>query len=399
MEKIGKRGENRMNHRIAIILALIIVIAALAPAIAIAASPIISIDSYTVDVSSNVTVPVKITNASAVAGGALKITFNPAIVNVRAVTSGHFGTPTSNINNANGSVHIAASIVTAVGMEEAVLANITFEGISRGSTALNIQNATLNFEDGTTTTPETSDGSIYVYVPSNNNDSPTPTPTPTPSPDTETDTGATTGTGSSTTVTSETASTDADTVARDSVSLSSEPVSISIGAYATEVNSNVTVPVEILNARDIAAGGSVNITFNPSIITVQAILPGDFGIPVSNIDGKNGFVYIACASPTAVGKDTAKLAIVRFKGISKGLTSLDIQDASLNDEEGNLITLETTLDGKIDVRTSSPPPTATNTTTESHASNSFAIIAIVIVACLVLVGGAIVLALYRKRRT
>ncbi|MBL7117599.1 MAG: hypothetical protein ISS94_02285 [Candidatus Syntrophoarchaeum sp.] len=373
-----------MNHRIAIILALIIVIAALAPAIA--ASPIISIGSYTAEVSSNVIVPVKITNASAVAGGSVKITFNPAIVNVQSVTPGDFGTLTSNINNANGSLRVAASRVTTIGIDEAILANISFLGMSEGYTALNIQNAILNFEDGNATTPETSDGSINVYVYNNNNASPTPTPTPTPSPspspfpdDTETDTGATAESGSGSgspgghdyADSATTGETENITLASSNANEVNAPLSITIGSFTTYVNTNVTVPIELLNANDIA-GGSAKITFNPTIVIAKEVLPGDFGTPIANINNSAGFVYIACASPTAVGKETAKLASIAsitFEGLSEGLSSLDIQDATLNDEHGSLITPETTSNGEINVgartRTPSPPhlPAADSTTT------------------------------------
>ena len=43
-----------------------------------------------------------------------------------------------------------------------------------------------------------------------------------------------------------------------------ESTSINLGSYTTYVGSNVTVPVVISNATDIA-GGSAKISFNPSI--------------------------------------------------------------------------------------------------------------------------------------
>ena len=378
-----------MNHRIAIILALISVIVALAPAIA--ASPIISIDSYTTEVSSNVTVQVKITNASAVAGGSVKITFNPAIVNVQAVTPGDFGIPTSNINNANGSLRVAASRAITIGIDEAILANISFLGMSEGYTALNIENAILNFEEGNTTTPEASDGSIDVRTPSDTDA------------DSDSDTDSHSGDGYADSIAGATD----DDLEKEKV-LSNEPTAINIGSYTVGVDSNVIVPVEITHASAVA-GGSANITFNPLFATAQAILPGDFGTPIANINNDAGFVYIACASPTAVGKETAKLAIVRFKGVSKGLTSLDIQDATLNDERGNIIALETTSGGEIKVRAPISPPALTPTpfaTTNENITTPpaplpgeriglFALIT-VIVACLALAGGAI--ALLRRRK-
>ncbi|HJH25705.1 MAG TPA: hypothetical protein C5S37_02790 [Methanophagales archaeon] len=110
------------------------------------------------------TVPVKIKNATDVAGGSAKIVFNASIVNVQTVSSGHFGTPERHIDNTNGSVHIAVANATAVGIPEAVLANIAFKGLSEGSTVLGIENATLNDEDGNVIIPETLNGTINVTL-------------------------------------------------------------------------------------------------------------------------------------------------------------------------------------------------------------------------------------------
>lgn len=383
----GERG-GRMNLRIAIVFALISVIVALAPAIAIAASPIISIDSYTLDldVNSNVTVSVVITNASAVAGGSVGIIFNPSIVNAEEVLPGDFGAPASKIDNANGSVHVAASRVSAVGLDEAILTNISFVGVSGGYTGLNIENATLNSEDGSTTTPETADGEIDVSASSDG------------------DTDSHNGDGYTDSTTD---AADDDSEKEKEKVFSNEPTAINIGSYTVDVDSNlaVAVPVEITHASAVA-GGSANITFNPLFVNVEEILPCDFGTPIANINNDTGFVYIACASPTAVGKETAILAIVMFKGVSKGLTSLGIQDAALNDERGNLIALETTSGGEIEVRTSISTPAPFTTTNESitipvsapgeHRNRGVVVITVVIAACLVLFGGVIALLKRRK---
>ncbi|MBL7117594.1 MAG: hypothetical protein ISS94_02260 [Candidatus Syntrophoarchaeum sp.] len=358
-----------MNLRIAIVLAsLIVAVLAFSPP-AVAAEPTISIDSYTADVNTNVSVPIKVLNAGVFAGGSAKIVYNSSIVSVKAVTPGDFGTRTSNVDNANGSVHVAASSVTAVGLDEAVLVNVLFEGVSGGYTALNIQNASLNLEDGNTTTPETADGSITVL--SNNNNSTALTPTPTPSSNTETDAGATTESGSGSgppdghdyADSATTGETETISLASSNANEVNAPLSITIGSFTTYVNSNVTVPVELLNANDVA-GGSAKITFNPSIVIAKEVLHGDFGTPISNINNSAGFVYIACASPTAVGKETAELAGITFEGLSEGISSLDIQDAALNDEHGNLITPERTSNGEINVAARTPQlPAADSTTT------------------------------------
>ena len=126
---------------------------------------------------------------------------------------------------------------------------------------------------------------------------------------------------------------------------------INLGSYTTYTGSNVTVPVEIRNATEIA-GGFVNISFNASIVNVQEILEGDFGTPVACIDNTNGFVRVAVSRATAVGKANASLASIRFKGIAKGITTLNITDASLNYENGTVFIPETS-DGTINVST--PP--------------------------------------------
>ena len=127
----------------------------------VATEPVaLDIGSYTAYVKSDITVPVEISNASAVAGGSVKILFDSSIVEVKAVKAGDFNEPVANIDNENGFVHIAVSRATAVGIEKAVLANITFTGISEDSTALKIQQSVLNYEDGNTREPKMSDGEI-----------------------------------------------------------------------------------------------------------------------------------------------------------------------------------------------------------------------------------------------
>ena len=127
-----------------------------------------------------------------------------------------------------------------------------------------------------------------------------------------------------------------------------ESTTINLGSYTTYVDSNVTVPIELINATEIA-GGSVNISFNPSIVNVQEVLTGDFGTPSANINNTNGFVRVAVSRETAVGKANAKLASIRFKGISKGITALNFTDAYLSDETGHNITYPETVNGSINV--------------------------------------------------
>ena len=89
--------------------------------------------------------------------------FNASIVRAEEVTAGNFGTNvTANIDNANASVYVAVANASAVGISEAVLANIVFKGLSAGFTTLEIHDAYLNDEYGNDIFPETSDGKIDV---------------------------------------------------------------------------------------------------------------------------------------------------------------------------------------------------------------------------------------------
>jgi len=129
--------------------------------------------------------------------------------------------------------------------------------------------------------------------------------------------------------------------------------SVSIGTYQVTVGDIVDVPVRIANAWNIA-GGSVKITFDKSVAIVQEVVAGDFGPPVFNVKNDGGFVHIAVARHTAVGKSEAVLAVVRFKGVREGTTTLHLEIPSLNDEKGNLITPHVT-DGSLNVRREAPP--------------------------------------------
>ena len=256
----------------------------------------INIGSYTTYTGSNVTVPVEIRNATEIAGGFVNISFNPSIVNVQETIGGDFGTPVVCIDNTSGFVRIAASRATAVGEGDAKLASIRFRGISKGVTALNIANASVNYENGTVFIPETSNGMINV----------------------------------------------------------STPPLMYIASYDVRVGSNVTVPIKITNATGIA-GGSAKVVFNGSIVTVEDVTAGQISTNVTaNIDNTSGYVHIAVANATAAGIPEAVLANITFKGLSEGSTALGIQNATLNDGYGNVI-IPGTSDGRINVKEAPSP--------------------------------------------
>src|SRR5665811_392539 len=100
---------------------------------------------------------------SLVAGGSIKLVFNPAIVNAASVSSGDIsGSLVPNINNTAGFVFATVAGSTAVGTSSEMLMNIKFTGISAGTTSLTITSADLNYQDGSLVTPTTTSGSITV---------------------------------------------------------------------------------------------------------------------------------------------------------------------------------------------------------------------------------------------
>lgn len=123
----------------------------------------VSVGTFTTAVGSNVTVPVVVGNAGLIAGGSVKLVFNPAIANAAGVSSGNFpGSIVSNINNTAGFVFVAVSGTAAVGRASATLANVTFTGVSAGTSSLSFASASLNYQNGTLVTPTALSGSISV---------------------------------------------------------------------------------------------------------------------------------------------------------------------------------------------------------------------------------------------
>ena len=238
------------------------------------ANEIVSIGTYSTSINSNVTVPITIYNASNIAGGSLKVSFDSSILSVEEVKVGDFGSPVSNIKPS--SVYIATASTAAIRKDKAILANIIFRANKNGVSELNIENASLNDEDGTIIIPDITNGTIKV------------------------------GTA---------------------------PL-LCMGDYEVNVNSEVTIPIIVKNASNVA-GGSLKVSFDPSIVNAENVSSGDFGMPEANI--KEGYVYIAVAAANSVGKNEAILANIKFKGLSEGNTSLNIGNANLNDENGNLI--------------------------------------------------------------
>jgi len=122
---------------------------------------------------------------------------------------------------------------------------------------------------------------------------------------------------------------------------------LTIADYNIGVNDMIVVDVMLTNGSFIA-GGSFEIHFDTNIVTAVNVQEGDFGSPVYSIDNNAGVVKVAVAKPVAVNKDVASMAKVSFKGVNVGFTTLSLKDASLNDENGNLI-VPSSKDGSITV--------------------------------------------------
>ncbi|MBE0524306.1 MAG: PKD domain-containing protein [Methanosarcinales archaeon] len=132
------------------------------------------------------------------------------------------------------------------------------------------------------------------------------------------------------------------------------------------VDTEFTVPITISEA-ELIAGGIVNISFNPSIISIENVVAGDFGTPVANINNTDGWVKLVAARIDKVNKSKAVLANIVFKGFLPGQTDVNITSASLNNELGQLIT-PGVVNGSITVLLSedtTPPSSISNL----HSSN------------------------------
>jgi len=136
---------------------------------------------------------------------------------------------------------------------------------------------------------------------------------------------------------------------------------VSIDSYQISLGSTQTIPIVIKNAGSIA-GGSVNITFNRSILEVIEVVADDFPMITSNINNSGGFVVISAISAKAIGKDETILANITIRGISVGECPLAITWAELSDENGNLIT-PNIENGSVRVLGATTTPATTVTTT------------------------------------
>ena len=121
-----------------------------------------NIGESSIVIGQEVTLPLVIRNSNDIAGGSVNILFNPSILKAVSISRGDFGVPIQNIDNITGSMFIAIAGTTAIGKNEAILANITFRGEKEGNAPLNLTDAELNTEDGSLISPILGNGSITV---------------------------------------------------------------------------------------------------------------------------------------------------------------------------------------------------------------------------------------------
>jgi len=112
---------------------------------------------------------------------------------------------------------------------------------------------------------------------------------------------------------------------------------VSLGSHSIGVGAIAPISV-IVTGSDQVAGGFLKIEFDNSVVAVDHVSPGDIGSPITVIGNQNGFVSIAVAQATAIGRSQAILAVINVRGVSAGESDLHLSEVYLNDEAGNLMT-------------------------------------------------------------
>ncbi len=106
---------------------------------------------------------------------------------------------------------------------------------------------------------------------------------------------------------------------------------VKIGSYNVTVNETIKIPVTVINGVNIA-GAVIKIEYDPALVQVLSVEPGDFETLVYNIS--NDRLVIAVVSSTACGKSNCTIAYIVFKGLTTGCTDLKITYAEIASIEG-----------------------------------------------------------------
>ncbi len=122
----------------------------------------VTVGDYSIGIGEEATVPITVLDAENVAGGVVKITFDPAVVSAQEAVAGDFLAFMPLIDNSDGWVKLVAASANAVNKNEAVLARIVFKGAAAGATDIRIEYASLNDGFGMPLTSGIRNGSITV---------------------------------------------------------------------------------------------------------------------------------------------------------------------------------------------------------------------------------------------
>jgi len=110
-----------------------------------------------------VTVSIIVDNAADIAGGMVTIEFDPSIISVVSVEDGaSFTTIAFNYNNTEGFVRMAAASASAIGIDQIIFANITFQGIHPNTSELIFTDARTNCVNGIMSDAAFNNGEITV---------------------------------------------------------------------------------------------------------------------------------------------------------------------------------------------------------------------------------------------
>jgi hypothetical protein len=163
MKKIGVT--KRIGTLVVVGVVLISVSAFVLPSMA--QNNVLSIGDIEVSLGSSIITPLLIHNATSVAGIDLYLTYDPAIVQVTAITVGDFddsfgGFPLFDLTNAqNGSVRIAVAKIAGLSGDK-IIANVELTAMALGGSDLTIDIALMTDDGGLELTGSTDDGTFTV---------------------------------------------------------------------------------------------------------------------------------------------------------------------------------------------------------------------------------------------
>ncbi|NPA99857.1 MAG: hypothetical protein GXO10_00620, partial [Crenarchaeota archaeon] len=125
-----------------------------------------------------------------------------------------------------------------------------------------------------------------------------------------------------------------------SVEETSQDCTVEITSTNVPLNGVSMIEIELLNCP-FAAGISLRLLFNPSIINVVKIVPGQFknavdGLVKIDIDNKNGVIGIAIAGTEECASNRVTVAEVYVRGVSVGTTRFEPVKAQVSDIRGVL---------------------------------------------------------------